>query len=97
MAGWVTWPPERAEAIFPRDFFEGDPLERYSDRHSVSCSGCGTVVEWITFRDEEYFFEQDRGVLQSQLEMQRNRGLCPEHPRPSWLGEQPIVIPRSDS
>lgn len=87
MTTYVRWPPTIREDSFPKNFFPNDPLDLYwPDIQLESCSTCGFTVEWIMDKDEySNWNEITRRRVNETLTMQRDKGDCPSHPKPSWL------------
>lgn len=83
---WIKWPPQTQQSRFPK-FLKKDPLDLYyPDIQSESCSVCGFTVEWVI--GKENFEDHNDGIrrtIKQILTQQKNRGDCPEHPKPQWL------------
>ncbi len=87
MSTWIAWPPDEPETKFPDSYWEGDPLQKYQEGiDKEECPACGFTVQFISDKHQyENWNGHSHDFVAGILEVQRNIGDCPSHPKPSWM------------
>jgi len=87
MSTWIAWPPETPETRFPHSYWQDNPLEQFQGgMERETCPKCGFKVVFISDTHQfAHWNDHSHEVVAGILQVQREIGDCPSHPKPNWM------------